>query len=87
MIHTYRKTVTIRAEQFDGSEKMIKEYNIIDGLRIGYGIYYSGIYRLPTKEGDMNISIGDWIATGIDGEHWAIDNDIFRETYEPVEEE
>ena len=87
MIHTYRKTATIQAEQFDGSEKMIKEYNIIDGLRIGYGIYYSGIYRLPTKEGDMNISIGDWIATGIDGEHWAIDNDIFRETYEPVEEE
>ncbi len=25
---------------------------------------------------------GDWIATGIDGEHWAIADDIFRRTYE-----
>lgn len=25
---------------------------------------------------------GDWIATGIDGEHWCIANDIFRKTYE-----
>lgn len=85
MLHTYRKITTIQAEQFDGSEKMIKEYNIIDGLRIGYGIYYSGIYRLPTKEGDMNISIGDWIATDIDGEHWTIDKDIFDRTYERVD--
>ena len=25
---------------------------------------------------------GDWIATGIDGEHWCIANDIFHKTYE-----
>ena len=25
--------------------------------------------------------IGDWIATGIDGEHWAIKDDIFKKTY------
>ena len=82
MLHEYRKKTTIMAERFDGSEKMIKEYDIIDGLRIGYGIYYSGIYRLPTKEGDMVIKQDDWIATGIDGEHWVIANDIFRRTYE-----
>lgn len=85
MEHTYRKTATIKAERFDGSEKMIKEYDIIDGLRIGYGIYYSGIYRLPTKEGDMNISIGDWIATGVQGEHWAIGDSIFEATYERID--
>ena len=82
MQYKYRKTATIQAEQFDGSEKMIKEYDIIDWLRIDYGIYYSGIYRLPTKEGDMRINCGDWIATGIDGEHWVIANDIFCKTYE-----
>lgn len=27
-------------------------------------------------------TLGDWIATGIDGEHWAIADDIFRRTYE-----
>ena len=84
MIKEYRKKTTIKAEQFDGSAKMIKEYDIIDGPRIGYGICYSVIYRLPTKQGDMYISIGDWIATGIDGEHWCIANDIFQRTYEEI---
>ena len=28
MLHTYRKTATIQAEQFDGSEKMMKHYGI-----------------------------------------------------------
>ena len=28
MLHTYRKTATIQAEQFDGSDEMIKRYHI-----------------------------------------------------------
>ena len=30
----------------------------------------------------MLLHIGDYIATGVDGEHWAIDQDIFERTYE-----
>ena len=37
---------------------------------------------LPTKEGNMVIKQDDWIVTGVDGEHWAIDKDIFDRTYE-----
>lgn len=32
----------------------------------------------------MKINKGDWIATGIDGEHWCIADDIFKRTYEEV---
>lgn len=28
MLHKYKKTATIQAEQFDGSEKMMKHYGI-----------------------------------------------------------
>ena len=30
----------------------------------------------------MNLKKGDWIATGVDGEHWVIADDIFHKTYE-----
>nr|WP_324255951.1 hypothetical protein [Limosilactobacillus reuteri] len=39
-------------------------------------------FLLPTKEGNMKLNAGDYIATGIDGEHWAIAPDIFEKTYE-----
>ena len=39
------------------------------------------------KEGNMKLNAGDWIATGIDGEHWCIADDIFRRTYEEIDSE
>lgn len=39
----------------------------------------------PTKEGDMEVKPFAYIATGIDGEHWAIDVDVFERTYEIVD--
>ena len=80
MLHEYRKKTTIKAEQFDGSGKQIARYmvRIVAPTSWGEGSYF----LLPAKEGDMKLNIGDWIATGIDGEHWAIADDIFRRTYE-----
>lgn len=38
---------------------------------------------LHTREGLTAIKkYGDYIATGVDGEHWVIDQDIFERTYE-----
>lgn len=79
MLHKYRKTALIEAEQFDGSDEMANKYGVLwdlDGVRI-YWIPY-----LPTKKGKMFIKKGDWIATGVDGEHWVIDKDVFKRTYE-----
>ena len=36
---------------------------------------------IPTLEGDMRVHDGDWIATGVDGEHWVISDDVFKKTY------
>lgn len=77
MLHEYRKKTTIKAEQFTEDPKQVFKYNIFPADS-GAGFDYF----LPTKEGDMYISNGDWIATGIDGEYWVIADDIFRRTYE-----
>lgn len=41
-------------------------------------------YVIPTLEGNMIINDGDWILTGVDGEHWAVKDKIFNKTYEKV---
>lgn len=73
MLHKYRKTATIQAEQFDGSTEMTKKYDLEN---------YGGGLVLDELEGGFAIKPGDWIATGINGERWVIANDIFRRTYE-----
>jgi hypothetical protein len=40
---------------------------------------------IPTLEGLMEASPGDWIIRGIKGEHYPCKDDIFRMTYEPVD--
>lgn len=83
MLKEYRKTATIKAERFDGSEEMIKKYNL--GIWKGQDTGEVYEYSIPTKEGRLDLNLGDWIATGVEVEHWAIADDIFRKTYEEVE--
>lgn len=40
-----------------------------------------------TKEGRLNVSEGDWIITGIQGEKYPCAHDIFIATYDIVTEE
>ena len=42
---------------------------------------------IPTLEGDMRVSIGDYIIKGIKGEFYPCKPDIFRETYNKVHKE
>ncbi|MEN2304067.1 DUF1642 domain-containing protein [Lactiplantibacillus plantarum] len=39
------------------------------------------VYSLDNKRGQIHLVVGDWIATGIKGERWAIDDDVFKKTY------
>ena len=79
MLKEYRKTATIKAEQFDGSDEMVKKYSIMPPMPLDPD------YTINTLEGDMVLGVGDWIATGVEGEHWAISDEIFKKTYEEVE--
>ena len=83
MLHKYRKTAIIQAEQFEGSIKQITRYKIHSVGPTSWGD--ASYFLLPTKEGNMKLNAGDYIATGVDGEHWAIDQDIFERTYERVD--
>lgn len=87
MLKKYSKTVTIKAEQFDGSEEMIKKYGIIKEAFVidDWGTTDDYQYCLKTREGRLVVNIGDWIATGVEGEYWAIADEIFKKTYEEVE--
>ena len=76
MIHKYKKIVPIEAEQFDGTQTMMVKYGIFAHPEAHY-FMDKPLYTLKTKEGDMEVKPYDYIATGVDGEHWAIDQDIF----------
>lgn len=41
--------------------------------------------RIKTLEGWMTVRQGDWVITGVKGEHYPCKSDIFAATYEPVE--
>jgi len=95
LIKTYRKTTTIQAEQFDGSAEMIEKYSI--GMMPAMMIDQFGdpddsdnwpepSFRINTLEGKMRLRVGDWIATGIQGERWVIADDVFKQTYVEAEE-
>lgn len=82
MTKVYRKTATIKAEQFDCSDEMINRYGLIDhGGHIVDGLHVDDMCFIQTLEGQMKINIHDWIATGVNGEHWAIADDVFKKTY------
>ena len=51
------------------------------------GVIYDPITRaayIKTLEGEMRADIGDWIITGVKGEHYPCKPDIFAATYEPA---
>lgn len=75
----YIKTVAIEAEQFDGSQEVMNKYHIIWG-------YLDNEWEqlINTLEGRLIIRTGDWIATGVMGEHWPIADEIFKQTYKEL---
>lgn len=73
----YRNTATIKAEQFDDSDEMIDKYELIDAGTM-LGTHHSPELYLT---GSGKVDVGDWIATGVNGEYWAIADDVFKKTY------
>lgn len=87
-----KKPVVIDAEQYISGKKCPA------GVKFKW---YSEHYELPiysddapfaphevviqTLEGDMHVSDGDWIITGVHGEKYPCKPDIFEKTYEKVE--
>ncbi len=41
--------------------------------------------RIPTLEGEMAASVGDWVIKGVNGEFYPCKPDIFEKTYDLVD--
>lgn len=57
----------------------------VGGPSIGY-VPALGMLDIPTLEGNMTASRGDWIIRGVRGELYPCKPDIFKETYDEVVE-
>ena len=74
-----KKPVVIEAEQFWPD---VKPWPI--GVVEHWDSMSYGDYTIQTLEGRYNVSPGDWIITGVKGEKYPCNPDIFEATYEAV---
>jgi hypothetical protein len=83
-----KKPVVVEARQFTpASGALLAEWcgGYIHGT-FGGRLLPNAI-TIPTLEGEMTARLGDWIVKGSHkDEYWPVREDIFAETYEPVEE-
>ena len=90
-----KKPVVIEAVQL--TEDIVEHYlfdklKLPDGLILSLARYnpqnrtieYAG-FHIETLEGKMEAKVGDWIITGVNGEHYPCKPDIFEATYELVD--
>lgn len=84
-----KKPVVVEAFQFtdDEIETLIglQEFMRRD-IRLSYKNPENPILKIETLEGTIDASIGDYIIKGISGEFYPCKPDIFKATYERVEE-
>lgn len=70
-----KKPITVEAHQFLASDPLWPA-----------GVFASkvipGEYKIKTLEGVMAVKDRSYIITGVKGEKWAIQEDVFKETYE-----
>lgn len=90
-----KKPVVIEAVQFTES---VRDGHIFDKSPLPPGVLmgrctsipktrkvWSASFYIETLEGRMEVSVGDWIITGVKGENYACKPDIFELIYERVQ--
>jgi hypothetical protein len=80
-----KKPVVIEATQWFkmGDHPMVYEVMGNDEEINGWLVMTpTGRYAIKTLEGRITVSEGDWIITGVKGEHYPCKPDIFEMTYE-----
>lgn len=81
----YIKTGTTEFEQFDGSDEMMDKYVIEEWpYEMARPDYSDNYFVIKTLEGNVFFAVGDWIATGVEGEHWPVKDEIFKRTYKKL---
>lgn len=87
---TYRKTATVEAKLFEKGDEDGVTYkeqhlgNILDDIKQGITpetVPYISTLENQKHKGEFG---KHYICTGINGERWLVDKDIFERTYEEV---
>ena len=90
MINKYvKKPVVVEAIQYtkENISSVLKWFEQNNSSReIKYN-HDDNNYYIVTLEGDMKLSVGDYIIKGIKGEFYPCKPDIFKATYEEVKNE
>ncbi len=80
-VRQYRKRpVVIEALQYDGTN--YREVGEFAGHAV---ILHADHLRIGTLEGEMTVSVGDYVIKGVQGEFYPCKPDIFAATYEEVD--
>jgi len=85
-----KKPVVIEAMQFEtnnevGSPNMDAIVNWANQGKDAVTAWHNGTdIFIPTLEGEMRATVGDWIIRGVQGEFYPCKPDIFDATYEPA---
>ena len=90
MIKKYKKKpVVIEAIQFTNDNRnQVLSWLQSQQMNIYHSFYKDShpVIIIPTLEGEMRASIGDFIIKGVQGEFYPCKPDIFEKTYEQIEE-
>lgn len=86
-----KKPIVIEAVKFDGGHetaRSILQWMInswpMSAPQPKYSEKDGGVISIPTLEGTMTASLGDWIIKGVKGEFYPCKPDIFVATYDAV---
>lgn len=98
MTRYMKKPIPVDAHQYDGTwPPVIAWLEALSGLPKGALLVpiggvppitrdpVTGWLAIDTLEGRMVAKPGAWVVRGVRGEFWAVQEDIFAETYEPVD--
>jgi hypothetical protein len=82
-----KKPVVITAVQYDGNFRCLDCFSIseVSHFIVSKDSEGNQCIKIPTLEGEMTASIGDYIIRGVQGEYYPCKPDIFEITYEMVE--
>jgi hypothetical protein len=81
-----KKPIVIESVQYDGNFRCLDIFSIVEvgNIRLGKEEDGSPYLLIPTLEGDMKCSKGDYVIRGIRGEYYPCKPDIFEATYEKI---
>ena len=90
-----KKPVVVEAVQFT---EAVRDAHLFDGYPLPDGVVrrathlhpptrkvWRATFYIETLEGRMSVEVGDWIITGVKGEHYPCKPDIFAATYEEAQ--